>query len=81
VCVHIMDTESAYGTQTCNRLEVGEMARFERVVHKAGSIIHCPGTADMDAQAAQHDRLLYWGYAFSRYKEADGWKRKYWKRR
>ena len=75
MCVQIVDTESAYGTQTCNRLEVGETARFERVVHKAGSIIHCPGTADMDAQAAQHDRLLYWD------READGWKRKDWKRR
>lgn len=60
-----------------------ELAEFERVVKKGGFIIHCPGTAETAAEEAQHCRLLSldWRYEFSRYKEADGWKRKYWKQR
>lgn len=58
-----------------------ELWEFERVVKKGGFIIHCPGTAE-NAEEEQHSLLISseWGYAFSRYKEADGWKRKYWKR-
>jgi ubiquinone/menaquinone biosynthesis C-methylase UbiE len=59
-----------------------ELKEFERVVRKGGCIIHCPGTAETDAEEEQHSRLISseWGYEFSRYQEADGWKRKYWKR-
>lgn len=62
------------------RLE-DELREFERVVKKGGYIIHCPGSAEASAEEAQHHRLISpdWGYAFSRYREADGWKRKYWK--
>jgi ubiquinone/menaquinone biosynthesis C-methylase UbiE len=58
-----------------------ELKEFERVVKKGGFIIHCPGSAETAAEEEQHSRLLSseWGYEFSRYKEADGWKRKYWK--
>lgn len=47
-----------------------------------GFIIQCPGTAEAAAEEEQHRRLVSsdWGYEFSRYREADGWKRKYWKR-
>ena len=59
-----------------------ELKEFERVVKKGGFIIHCPGTAETDSEEEQHSRLISseWGYEFSRYQEADGWKRKYWKR-
>ena len=59
-----------------------ELKEFERVVKKDGFIIHCPGTAETAVEEEQHSRLISseWGYEFSRYKEADGWKRKYWKR-
>jgi ubiquinone/menaquinone biosynthesis C-methylase UbiE len=58
-----------------------ELREFERVVKKGGYIIHCPGTADIPEEEAQHLRLISpdWGYDFSRYEESDGWKRKYWK--
>ncbi len=64
------------------RLE-DELGEFERVVRKGGYIIHCPGTAEtMSEEDPQHSRLVSstWGYQFSRYEEADGWKRKYWKK-
>lgn len=56
-----------------------ELAEFERVVRKGGFIVHCPGTAE--GEEKQHSRLVSseWQYKFSRYEEADGWKRKYWK--
>ncbi len=58
-----------------------ELREFERVAKKGGYIIHCPGTADMPEEEAQHLRLISpdWGYDFSGYQESDGWKRKYWK--
>lgn len=59
-----------------------ELKEFERVVKKGGFIIHCPGTAERGTEEDQHLYLTSpdWGYEFSRYKESDGWKRKYWKR-
>lgn len=58
-----------------------ELREFERVVRKGGYIIHCPGTAEDPEEEAKHYRLTSpdWGYEFSRYRESDGWKRKYWK--
>jgi ubiquinone/menaquinone biosynthesis C-methylase UbiE len=58
----------------------GELLEFERVVRNGGFIIHCPGTADNPSEEVIHNELLKNGYDFDRYKEADGWKRKYWKR-
>ena len=60
-----------------------ELAEFERVVKEGGFIIHCPGTAETVVEEDQHSRLISsdWRYKLSRYKEADGWKRKYWKQR
>ena len=59
-----------------------ELREFERVVKKGGYIIHCPGTAEVADEEAQHYRLTSpdWGYEFSKYPESDGWKRKYWKK-
>lgn len=58
-----------------------ELAEFERVAAPGGYIIHCPGTAEIAAEEQQHRRLIdsAWNYRFARYREADGWKRKYWK--
>ena len=61
-----------------------ELEEFERVAAPGGCIIHCPGTGETPhdkSEYEQHERLvsLEWGYEFSRYREADGWKRKYWK--
>jgi ubiquinone/menaquinone biosynthesis C-methylase UbiE len=59
-----------------------ELREFERVTRKGGFIIHCPGTAEMvPTDDYKHSRLISpdWNYEFSRYLEADGWKRKYWK--
>lgn len=63
------------------RLE-DELREFERVVKPGGYVIHCPGTAESQSEEEQHRRLISteWGYEFARYREADGWKRKYWKR-
>lgn len=60
-----------------------ELAEFERVVRRGGHIIHCPGTAECGAEEGMHRRLVSaeWGYTHGRYREADGWKRKYWKER
>ena len=57
-----------------------ELAGFERVV-TSGYIIHSPGAADVAAEEQQHRRLIdsAWNYRFARYREADGWKREYWK--
>jgi SAM-dependent methyltransferase len=61
-----------------------ELAEFERVTRKGGFILHCPGTAE----ESRNDELIHnrltspdWRYDFSRYREADGWKRKYWKQK
>jgi ubiquinone/menaquinone biosynthesis C-methylase UbiE len=72
----VLITSHAIGWQ----LEL-ELAEMERVVRPGGTIIHCPGTADTPREQELHDRLISspWAYEFARYKEADGWKRKYWK--
>ena len=62
----------------------GELAEFDRIAVSGGSIIHCPGTAENsnDKSEKQHHELLVspeWGYEWDRYREWDGWKRKYWK--
>lgn len=59
-----------------------ELREFERVVKGSGLIIHCPGTAEVPTEEEFHSRLISpdWGYEFSRYRESNGWKRKYWKR-
>ena len=62
-----------------------ELAEFERVAKPGGYLIHCPGTAETlsnRSEDQQHERLVspHWGYQYARYREADGWKRKYWKR-
>lgn len=75
-CADILITSHALGWQLEN-----ELWEFERVVKRGGFIIHCPGTAEIPDEEAQHLRLISpnWGYEFSRYQESDGWKRKYWK--
>jgi SAM-dependent methyltransferase len=74
--VDVLITSHALGW----RLE-NELSEFERIVRPSGFVIHCPGTAEVDGEDAQHQRLISpdWGYNFSRYEETDGWKRKYWK--
>lgn len=58
-----------------------ELHEFERVVRSPGVIIHCPGTA-VGVEEEQHAVLIGapWSYEYSEYDEADGRKRKYWKR-
>jgi hypothetical protein len=58
-----------------------ELEEFVRVTKPGGTILHCPGTADSPSEEAVHAILTSqeWGYACARYKEPDGWKRKYWK--
>ena len=74
--VDVLITSHALGW----RLE-DELREFERVVKSGGMVIHCPGTADRDSDNDVHSHLVSsdWQYKCSRYKEADGWKRKYWK--
>lgn len=59
-----------------------ELEEFERVVKKGGFIVHCPGTAETATEEEQHSILVSptWRYEYSRYRESDGWKRKYWKK-
>ncbi len=62
-----------------------ELAEFERVAKPGGYVIHCPGTAENPSnksESDQHDSLVspHWGYQYAKYRESDGWKRKYWKR-
>ncbi len=62
-----------------------ELAEFEGMTAPGGYIIHCPGTAENPhnkSEEEQHECLVSseWGYEFARYREGDGWKRKYWKR-
>jgi SAM-dependent methyltransferase len=58
-----------------------ELAEFERVVRAGGHVVHCPGTPDGKDEET-HGTLVSeaWDYAWSTYEEADGRKRKYWKR-
>lgn len=58
-----------------------ELREFERVVKTDGWVIHCPGTADGPHEDETHNFLISadWAYAFARYKQPDGWKRKYWR--
>lgn len=57
-----------------------ELAEFERVVKRPGTIIHCPGTM-VGREENNHQVLISppWSYNFSLYEETDGLKRKYWK--
>jgi hypothetical protein len=57
-----------------------ELAEFERVVKRPGTILHCPGTAT-GVEDDTHAVLIGapWDYRFAEYDEADGRKRKYWK--
>ncbi len=59
-----------------------ELPEFERVVNTGGHAIHCPGTADTPSDDPTHQVLVgpRWGYDWAVYDEADGPKRKYWKR-
>ena len=59
-----------------------ELREFERVVRNGGYIIHCPGTAVKDNSGDIHEMLISpeWGYRYEVYSEADGEKRKYWKK-
>lgn len=59
-----------------------ELAELERVVRPAGTIVHCPGTAARAGDEAQHRTLIDppWSYDWAPMTEADGPKRKYWKR-
>ena len=61
------------------RLEA-ELCEFQRVVKPGGCVMHCPGTAAIPREELQHRRLVADGYATAVYDEADGAKRKYWKR-
>ncbi len=57
-----------------------ELAEFERVARRPGTIIHCPGT--MVGREEEDHRVLVgppWSYEFAAYRETDGLKRKYWK--
>jgi hypothetical protein len=58
-----------------------ELRELERVVRSPGAIVHCPGTA-VGVEEDQHEALIAapWAYLYSEYDEADGRKRKYWKR-
>ncbi|UCB44104.1 MAG: methyltransferase domain-containing protein [Dehalococcoidales bacterium] len=59
-----------------------ELEEFERLVKNGGVIVHCPGTPETVDAEEQHSLLVSptWGYEYSRYRESDGWKRKYWKK-
>lgn len=59
-----------------------ELPEFERVTRPGGTIIHCPGTAQSAAEEPQHQVLTGapWSYDWAPMDEADGPKRKYWKR-
>lgn len=75
-------TSHALGWQLEN-----ELKEVERVTKKGGTIIHCPGTGESDAEETKHQTLIsvLWRYRFSVYDEPDpasggSRKRKYWKR-
>lgn len=73
--IDVLITSHALGWQLRD-----ELMEFERVVKNEGYIIHCPGTADDPSEEERHNELLKNSYSFDKYKEADGWKRKYWKK-
>jgi len=58
-----------------------DLQEFERVVKNGGYIVHCPGTSRTSPkEELTHREILKHGYDFDKYKETNGWKRKYWKR-
>ena len=74
----VLITSHALGWQLAD-----ELAEFERVVKADGMIVHCPGTAvHQQWEDPVHVALVApeWGYACATFAEADGMKRKYWKR-
>jgi len=73
--IDVLITSHALGWQLRDAL-----MEFERVVKNKGYIIHCPGTADYPSEEKIHNELLNNSYDFGKYTEADGWKRKYWKK-
>jgi ubiquinone/menaquinone biosynthesis C-methylase UbiE len=73
--IDVLITSHALGWQLRD-----ELIEFERVVRNNGYVIHCPGTLDNSSEMETHNKLLKNGYDFSKYKETDGWKRKYWKK-
>jgi len=73
--IDVLITSHALGWQLRD-----ELVEFERVVKNRGYIIHCPGTADDPSEEEIHNELLKNSYSFGKYKETDGWKRKYWKK-
>ena len=73
--IDVLITSHALGWQLRD-----ELMEFERVVENGGYIIHCPGTVDDPSEEEIHNELLKNNYSFDKYKEADGWKRKYWKK-
>ena len=58
-----------------------ELREIERVVKKDGYAIHLSGYSDDAKDPPLHTRLISseWRYVCSRYKDKEGWKRKYWK--
>jgi ubiquinone/menaquinone biosynthesis C-methylase UbiE len=58
-----------------------ELREIERVVKKGGHAVHLSGYPDDAEHTPLHTRLTspQWRYVCSRYKEKEGWKRKYWK--
>ncbi|RAO99559.1 hypothetical protein PW5551_03540 [Petrotoga sp. 9PW.55.5.1] len=73
--IDVLITSHALGWQLKD-----ELMEFERVVKNEGYIIHCPATVDNPSDQSTHNELLKYSYSFDKYKEADGWKRKYWKK-
>ena len=58
-----------------------ELREIERVVKRGGYAIHLSGYPDDAKDPPMHTRLISseWRYMCSRYKDNEGWKRKYWK--
>ncbi len=62
----------------------GELAEFERIAASGGYIIHCPGASENPYNKGEEERhepltSSEWSYEWGRYRDVDGWKRKYWK--
>jgi SAM-dependent methyltransferase len=57
-----------------------ELREIERVVKKGGYAAHLSGPDDTE-DTPLHTHLISseWQYTYSRYKDKEGWKRKYWK--
>ena len=74
--IDVLITSHALGWQLKDELQ-----EFERVVKNGGYIVHCPGTScTSPKEEPTHSEILKNGYDSDKYKEADGWKRKYWKK-